>query len=120
MLVYVRDSYKEMVVTDVRREDIPERLQERLAEEKRIELAKKKERNEAHLYMQVNVLLETEFYNNYGQADLFDPMKVEATKLVYIQTHIYITNTSHFMSICTFINGNKLEKLIYSINFKPD
>ena len=33
------------------------------------------ELNEAHLYMQVNVLLEKEFFDNYGQADLFDPAK---------------------------------------------
>ena len=75
MLVYVRDSYRDVVLSEVLRSDIPERLQERLAEEKRVELAKKKERNEAHLYMQVNVLLEKEFFDNYGQADLFDPAK---------------------------------------------
>jgi ubiquitin carboxyl-terminal hydrolase 7 len=83
MLVYVRDSYKHVVLNEVRRLDIPEKLQERLAEEKRVELAKKKERNEAHLYMQINILLESEFFENYGQADLFDPNKVEATKLAF-------------------------------------
>lgn len=31
-------------------------------------------------YMQVNVLLEKEFFDNYGQADLFDPAKIEATR----------------------------------------
>lgn len=80
MLVYVRDSYRDIVLSDVQSADIPMRLQERLQEEKRVELAKKKERNEAHLYMQIHVLFESEFYDNYGQADLFDTSKVEATK----------------------------------------
>jgi hypothetical protein len=35
--------------------------------------------NEEDLYMQINVLLEKEFFDNYGQADLFDPAKIEAT-----------------------------------------
>ena len=41
------------------------------------EKANKKELNEADLYMQINVLLEKDLFDNYGQADLFDP--VEAT-----------------------------------------
>jgi ubiquitin carboxyl-terminal hydrolase 7 len=39
-------------VTDV---DIPQQLVERLQEEKRVEAQKRKERQEAHLYMQVQV-----------------------------------------------------------------
>lgn len=35
--------------------DIPQQLVERLQEEKRIEAQKRKERQEAHLYMQVQV-----------------------------------------------------------------
>ena len=41
-------------VTD---QDIPHQLLERLQEEKRIEAQKRKERQEAHLYMQVQVSL---------------------------------------------------------------
>lgn len=41
-------------VTD---QDIPQQLVERLQEEKRIEAQKRKERQEAHLYMQVQVSL---------------------------------------------------------------
>lgn len=37
--------------------DIPQQLVERLQEEKRIEAQKRKERQEAHLYMQVQVSL---------------------------------------------------------------
>lgn len=39
-------------VTDI---DIPQQLVERLQEEKRVEAQKRKERQEAHLYMQVQV-----------------------------------------------------------------
>lgn len=39
-------------VTDL---DIPQQLVERLQEEKRVEAQKRKERQEAHLYMQVQV-----------------------------------------------------------------
>lgn len=39
-------------MTDV---DIPQQLVERLQEEKRVEAQKRKERQEAHLYMQVQV-----------------------------------------------------------------
>lgn len=35
--------------------DIPQQLVERLLEEKRVEAQKRKERQEAHLYMQVQV-----------------------------------------------------------------
>lgn len=43
-------------MTDV---DIPQQLVERLQEEKRVEAQKRKERQEAHLYMQVQVRLIT-------------------------------------------------------------
>jgi ubiquitin carboxyl-terminal hydrolase 7 len=81
MLVYVRDSQKlKCILNDVQRSDIPQTLQDRLQEEKKIELMRKKERNEAHLYLQLNIILEKEFYDHLGNTDLYDPSKVEATK----------------------------------------
>ena len=65
MLVYVRDSCKEAVLSEVTIEDIPEALQDRFTEEKRIEAIKKTEKSEAHLYIRLNVILEKEFYKNY-------------------------------------------------------
>jgi len=50
-------------------------LCDRLQEEKRLEQARRKERNEAHLYMNVHVLLEDCFEGHQGN-DLFDPEKV--------------------------------------------
>ncbi len=85
MLVYVRDSHKHVVLTEVKRQDIPQVLQDKLQEEKRIEMIRKKERNEAHLYMQLNLILEKEFYENLGNSDLFDQSKVEATKQLKVK-----------------------------------
>ncbi|XP_061713292.1 ubiquitin carboxyl-terminal hydrolase 7-like isoform X2 [Cydia pomonella] len=72
MLVYIRDSQLKTVLQEVTQPDIPSELSERLAEEKRIETIRRKERNEAHLYMTVNVVLEDEFDGHQGN-DLYDP-----------------------------------------------
>lgn len=52
--------------------DIPSELADRLAEEKRMEQVRRKERTEAHLYMTVNILLEDAFDGHQGN-DLYDP-----------------------------------------------
>jgi ubiquitin carboxyl-terminal hydrolase 7 len=46
---------------------------------------KKKERNEAHLYIQLNIILEKEFYDNLGNSDLYDTTKVEFTKQLKVK-----------------------------------
>ncbi|XP_077294716.1 ubiquitin-specific protease 7 isoform X2 [Arctopsyche grandis] len=74
MLVYIRDSQLKTVLQECTQADIPSELVERLAEEKRIETIRRKERTEAHLYMTVNVLLEDAFVGHQGN-DLYDPEK---------------------------------------------
>lgn len=85
MLVYVRDSCKETVLREVKRTDIPQVLQDRLTEEKKLELIRKKERTEAHLFMQLNIILEKEFYDNLGNSDLYDVSKIESTKQLKVK-----------------------------------
>ncbi|XP_018913775.1 ubiquitin carboxyl-terminal hydrolase 7 isoform X2 [Bemisia tabaci] len=72
MLVYIRDSELKNVLQEVTEEDIPQELSERLAEEKRLEQIRRKERTEAHLYMTIQILLEDAFDGHQG-TDLFDP-----------------------------------------------
>lgn len=90
MLVYIRDSELQNVLQEVTNRssclltfftsnnfqvtdiDIPSELADRLAEEKRMEQVRRKERNEAHLYMTINVLLEDSFDGHQGN-DLYDP-----------------------------------------------
>uniref|UniRef100_A0A8D8Y3K7 Ubiquitin carboxyl-terminal hydrolase 7 n=2 Tax=Cacopsylla melanoneura TaxID=428564 RepID=A0A8D8Y3K7_9HEMI len=74
MLVYIRESELVNVLEDVTEKDIPQELEDRLKEEKNLETIKRKERNEAHLYMNVNVFLE-DMFEGYQGADLCDPDK---------------------------------------------
>lgn len=62
------------VLEPVTEEDIPEQLIERLQEEKRQENLRRKERNEAHLYMSIQCYTEDSFMGHKGN-DLFDPEK---------------------------------------------
>jgi ubiquitin carboxyl-terminal hydrolase 7 len=74
MLVYIRDSDLPWVLSEITETDIPAELSERINEEKRLEAAKRKERNEGHTYMQVNVVTEDDFAA-HQLPDLFDSEK---------------------------------------------
>jgi len=71
MLVYIQQSRMEDILAPVAVGDIPDTCQERLMEEKKIEAIRRKEKNEAHLYMSVKVILEDAFFGHQGN-DLFD------------------------------------------------
>lgn len=72
MLVYVRESVIHEVLEEVKCSDIPEELQERLDEQRRIQQCRRTERTEATSYMNINVLLE-DYMEIYQKSDLFDP-----------------------------------------------
>ncbi len=75
MLVYVRKSELKRVLCPVGEGDIPSALVERLAEEKQLEVARRKEKQEAHLYMTIRMLTEDAFVGHQGN-DLYDTDKV--------------------------------------------
>lgn len=71
MLVYIRESHLSSVLEPVSELDIPDSLIERLLMERQLEVQRRLERTEAHLYMSVQVLLEDSFEGHQG-FDLFD------------------------------------------------
>lgn len=71
-LVWKNICFSNISYNQVTDADIPTELGDRLAEEKRMEQVRRKERNEAHLYMTINVLLEDSFDGHQGN-DLYDP-----------------------------------------------
>ena len=72
MLVYIRKSALKEVLCEVKETDIPEAMADRLNEEKKLEMAKRKEKSEAHLYMNIRILVEDDFVGHQGN-DLYDP-----------------------------------------------
>ena len=77
-LVYTRESRLREVSQAVTDQDMPQQLVERLQEETRTEAQKRKERQEAHLYMQVQILAEDQFCGHQGN-DMYDEEKVRYT-----------------------------------------
>ncbi|KAI1326876.1 cysteine proteinase [Xylariaceae sp. FL0255] len=69
MLVYIRESRLDQVLTTVDKQDCPEHLQKRIAEEAAAREAKKREREEQHLYTPMKVITE-ETFKNHGACDL--------------------------------------------------
>lgn len=69
MLVYIRESRLDQVLTPVEKEDCPPHLQKRLDEEAAAKEAKRKEREEQHLYLPVKVITEQTF-KHHGSTDL--------------------------------------------------
>jgi len=71
MLSYIRICDIQNTLCDVTNDDIPSHLESKFNEERRLEAQRRKERNEAHLYMDVQVLTEDSFCMWSGN-DLFN------------------------------------------------
>lgn len=79
MLVYIRDSHLDQILQEVRIEDIPDHLERKFQDEKRLEAQRRKERTEAHLYMDIDIVTEDVFYSWNGN-DLFDVDKCRRSR----------------------------------------
>ena len=75
MLVYIRKTSLKDVLCPVTDVDIPQELSDRLNAEKQMEIVKRKEKTESHLYMTVRILYEDHFYGHQGN-DLYETDKV--------------------------------------------
>ncbi|XP_071963374.1 ubiquitin carboxyl-terminal hydrolase 7-like [Antedon mediterranea] len=77
MLVYIRDSCIDDILELVTDEDIPDTLQKRITEERKLEIQRRKDKSEAHLYMMLKAYTEDQFYGHQGN-DLFDMDKIKS------------------------------------------
>lgn len=75
MLVYIRKSSLKEVLCPVTEVDIPAELSDRLNAEKQMEIVKRKEKTESHLYMVTRILFEDSFYGHQGN-DLYETDKI--------------------------------------------
>lgn len=94
MLVYIRKSAMPQVLQEIKESDIPSELIDRLAEERRMEQVRRRERSEANTYITINVLLE-EYFEGHQTTELFDLEKVHCRqfKMKKTQTIADLMNT---------------------------
>ncbi|CAG8566428.1 7948_t:CDS:10 [Funneliformis caledonium] len=85
MLVYIRESDIDEILSPVILEDIPTHLQRRLDEEKAKEEQRKKEMEERHLYLPVKVVTAETFKNHQG----FDLANFDDRQYPLSEVHIY-------------------------------
>lgn len=68
MLLYIRDSEREQILAPVLPEEIPSHLREKFEKQEAEKAAKKKEKAEAHLYLELKV----EVFSSQTCVNLFD------------------------------------------------
>lgn len=69
MLVYIRQNRLDSVLPPITQDDTPPHLQKKLDDEEAMRIARKKERDEQHLYLTVKVITEDSF-KAHGSTDL--------------------------------------------------
>ncbi|RIA93959.1 ubiquitin carboxyl-terminal hydrolase 5 [Glomus cerebriforme] len=87
MLVYIRESDVETILSPVVHEDIPEHLKRRLEEERALAEQKKKELEERHLYLTVKIVTAEKFKNHQG----FDLANFEDRQYPISDVHVFKT-----------------------------
>ncbi|KAK5463058.1 ubiquitin-specific protease ubp15 [Exophiala xenobiotica] len=88
MLVYIRKSRLDQVLHGVQESDIPSHIERKITEEQAELARKKKERDEAHLYMNVGLITEKTFQAHHGfdltnyDLDQSDPAAAQVHRLL--------------------------------------
>ncbi|MGH0176027.1 UNVERIFIED_CONTAM: hypothetical protein FKN15_077578 [Acipenser sinensis] len=138
MLVYIRESKlskqtlntslnatQSEVLLPVNDVDIPQQLVERLQEEKRVEAQKRKERQEAHLYMQVQIVTEDQFCGHQGN-DMYDEEKVKYTVFKVLKNSTlaeFVQNLSQTMlkmKLTDFENRRSFKSIWLNSQFREE
>ena len=99
MLVYICENDMEDTIRTVSEEDIPQYLHQRIEEEKQVEAQKRKERQEAHLYMRIDVYTDKQFEHNYGFDLVTDYVEQQLSLVVKKDTlfhDFHVDLASHF------------------------
>lgn len=94
MLVYIRKSAMPTILQEIKESDIPSELTEKLNEERRMELVRRRERSESNTFISIHVLLE-DYFEGHQTTDLFDLDKVHhrVFKMKKTQTIADLMNT---------------------------
>ena len=94
MLVYVRESDLDTVFSKVDREDIPEHLLVRFAQETEERERKAREKAEAHLYTTVRVATEADMAAQIGKSHVFDLIDHDMVKSFRVQKQMRFADFS--------------------------
>ncbi|CAB5376644.1 unnamed protein product [Rhizophagus irregularis] len=103
MLVYIRESHVDEILSPVVPEDIPEHLQKRLEQERAIEEQKRKEMEERHLYLTVKIVTTEKFKVHQG----FDLANFDDRQYPLSEVYVYkILKSDAYRSFKDFASRN--------------
>ena len=86
MLVYIRKEEVPTILSDVTTDKIPVSLSQRFTDEREIENIKRKEKNEAHLYVSVTVITDEQFNGHQGKVRALGNSMVNRDAVLHVGT----------------------------------
>ncbi|CAJ0575801.1 unnamed protein product, partial [Mesorhabditis spiculigera] len=116
MLVYIRQSSLDKVLSPITDDDIPHHLRHRFEVERNEEAYRKKEKQEAHLYTDIFLIQEEKFQNHHG-FDLFDARIVDE-ECSRERVRKKMTIDELYMFVAQRLFGNQLSALPMRNDFR--